>query len=211
VTLVDNSGAFDVPGRPGSEYLQFDSPIINGAGQVVFGALFGPGGNDGGLFMHDDGTLRRIADFQDPVPGQPGASFFAFGSPALNSLGHVAFTGRYSDGSGNEGVYFYDGVQIHCVIDESTAILGTTVSNFHMMTGFGGAGDEDGKPQALSNSGHITFRVTLATGEEAILVADVSDAIPAVPAASATAMFALGILILIAGRMLIARATPLQT
>ncbi len=169
--VVDNSGGFPVPGRPGRFFRNFGFPVINESGDVVIGAEFGFAATDAGLYLFRNGDIHKIVDFSDPVPGQPGATFTATGSYILNRMGHVAFTGRYRDGIGDEGIYFYDGESIRRVIDEADLIPEGTITNFHMNLGIGGSGGQDGKPRTLNTLDQITFRCTFDDNREAVFLA----------------------------------------
>ncbi len=169
--VVDNSGGFEVPGDPAADFFDFSAPVMNEAGDVVFGAQIGFGADDAGLYIERGGSIQKIVDFSDPVPGQPGASFIATGSYIVNGLGHVTFTGRYSGGIGDEGIYFWDGQGLRRVIDESSNELGVTATNFHMMLGIGGSGGQDGKAKSLNDTDQIVFRAALSGGGEGIFLA----------------------------------------
>jgi formylglycine-generating enzyme required for sulfatase activity len=162
--VVDNSGNYEVPGRPGVVFTGFGSPVINETGAVCFAAVLGGDANSGGLFIVFDGVVAPVIGLSDAVPGQPDASFFAIGQHAINARGHVACTARYSGGVGDEGVYFFDGTMLYRVIDESESRFGA-VTNFHMSLGTGGSGGADGKPTSLNAHDQIAFRASVDGGE----------------------------------------------
>jgi len=166
--VVDNSGAFPVPGQPGAAFLDFGFPALNAAGDTVFIATHTAGF---GIYRVSAGTLTAILDSGDDVPQQPGATFFALGNLSVSARGSVAFTARYSGGSGDEGLYLHDGVNLRRVIDESDTSLGLTITNLHMLATTGNSGGADGKPNALNSSDSIAFRAELTGGEEAVLLA----------------------------------------
>jgi formylglycine-generating enzyme required for sulfatase activity len=166
--VVDNSDAFDVPAHPGASFLDFGLPALNAGGDIVFSATHTAGF---GIYRASGETLTAILDSGDAVPHQPGATFFALGSVSASAQGNVAFTARYSGGSGDEGLYLHDGANLRRVIDESDTSLGLTITNLHMLVTTGQSGGEDGKPNALSSSGSIAFRAQLTGGEEAVLLA----------------------------------------
>ena len=157
-TIVDNSGAFTVPGQPAANYGFFEPPIINGNGDVVLGASLVGGTAGGGLYIKRGGQIEKIVDFSDPVPGQPGFTFSALDRFMLNNAGHVAFRGRYS--GVKFGIYFFDGATVSRVIDADTSLatLGTAYNRFSMLFGFGGSGGQDGKAKTLNDSDQIVFR-----------------------------------------------------
>ena len=74
--VVDNSGAFAVPGQPGVSFLDFGLPALNATGDIVFSVTHTTGF---GIYRSSSGTLTTILDSGDAVPHQPGATFFALG------------------------------------------------------------------------------------------------------------------------------------
>ena len=168
--VVDNSGAFPVPGQPAASFLDFGFPALSAVGDIVFSATHTAGF---GIYRVSAGTLTAILDSVDAVPQQPGATFFALGNVSVSAQGNVAFTARYSGGSGDEGLYLHDGVNLRRVVDESDTSLGLVITNLQMLVTTGNSGGADGKPNALSSSDSIAFRAQLAGGEEAVLLATV--------------------------------------
>ena len=168
--VVDNSGAFPVPGQPGATFTAFGFPALNASGDVFFTATHSSGF---GIYQASGGALTKILDDDDPVPHQDGATFFALGSLSVTAQGHVAFTGRYSGGGGDEGLYLHDGTALLRVIDESDTTLGLAITNLHLLTTTGNSGGADGKPNALNASDAIAFRASLAGGDEAVLLATI--------------------------------------
>ncbi len=188
-TVVDNSAAYEVPGRPGTRFLELGFPAINAVGDVVFPGVYGAGLADAGIFIASSTGLRTVVDFHDPVPGQPGARFTSAGSFAVNRHGNVVFTARYADGVGNEGIYLFDGVTLNRVIDEADSPGDLVLSNLHMMLGIGSSGGQDGKPRTLNDVDQVAFRASLTNGAEAIFLAVpedfVDDAVDSVVVAAA--------------------------
>lgn len=169
--VADNSGDIAVPDHPGASFITFGSPVSNDAGNVAFAAVYGGGASGTGVFIRKGGVLEEPFDLGDAVPGQPGASFFAVGNISLAASGQIAFTARYSGGSGNEGLYFHDGEQLVRVVDESDTSLGVSFTNLHLLLFSGGSGGRDGKPRALNDADTIAFRATLDAGREGIFLA----------------------------------------
>jgi formylglycine-generating enzyme required for sulfatase activity len=168
VLVLDNSGAFPVPGQPGASFQDFGFPALNATGDIVFSATHSAGF---GIYRASTGSLSVILDSGDDVPHQLGATFFALGNVSVSAQGNVAFTARYSGGSGDEGLYLHDGESLRRVIDESDTSLGLTITNLHLLVTTGNSGGSDGKPNGLSSSDSIAFRASLAGGEEAVLLA----------------------------------------
>jgi hypothetical protein len=169
--LVDDSGAHPVPDHPGKTFGFFGAPVQDALGDVVVFADYGAPSADQGLFRHDGAGLTRLFDFGDEVPDQPGASFSSLGHVHADSEGGVAFTARYNGGVGNEGLYVHTDGGLHRVLDESDTSLGLALSNLHMTLFTGGSGGADGKTRALNARGDVALRVTLASGDEAIVLA----------------------------------------
>ena len=170
--LVDGSGAYAVPGNPRSTFQTFGFPVANRINQTVFSATYGPAADDAGLFLRQSsGVIHKIVDFDDPVPGQPGAHLFAVGAVSVDGHGHAAFAARYSGGVGDEGIYFYNGQGLFLVADETTDFGGATATNLHLLTTTGSSGGEDGRPRALQDGDAIVFRAELSDGDEIVVLA----------------------------------------
>jgi hypothetical protein len=82
-------------------------PLLNDRGQVLFvagasgkpttGGLFPV---SGGIFLYDNGQIRKIVTYGEPSP--IGGVFLSAGSPAFNNTGTVVFNGIIdTDGDGN--------------------------------------------------------------------------------------------------------------
>lgn len=166
--IVDNTGAFTVPGHPTSNFTVFGPPVMNSDGDLAFVAEFGLGSDDVGLFLVSGSSIQLIFDLSTPVPGQPLASFTQIGNVALNADGHLAVAIRYSGGVGNEGIYFWDGGVLARVTDESQDLFGRLPTNFDMMLGIGGSGGQDGKASTLNDADEIVFSATFADGSRGI-------------------------------------------
>jgi hypothetical protein len=98
LTLVVREGEA-APGAVGSNFCNFEPPIINGPGHVAFmaGLTDGVGGcNDrAGIWLHKSGEaspLRLVARVGDAAPGvSDGAAYIQLLDPVLNPTGVVAF------------------------------------------------------------------------------------------------------------------------
>lgn len=165
--IADNSGAIAVPGQPSAAFSAFGSASVNRAGDVLFSATVS--GGTSGIFLASGGNLQSVLNFADPVPGQPGATFFAVGYSTLNGRGHVAVNARYSGGSGDEGLYFFDGGGLFRVVDESDTSLGLSITNLHANVFTGPSGGQDGRPEFLGNDDTLSVRASLLGGDQAIL------------------------------------------
>ena len=107
------------PGLPAgavfSNFLQLDTPTINGLGQVAFlGQTTGPGSPSGmstGLWSEAGGAgLQLVAGKGEHAAGTPsGVAFNQFEAPVLNSLGETAFfatlTGSGVNSTNNQGLW----------------------------------------------------------------------------------------------------------
>jgi hypothetical protein len=112
-TTLDGTGApnFPVPGHPGFRFTQFDAPLLNNAGDVVFWASFrelvSPFTNASGFFSvpTTGGPIVNIVDTLDTVPGHPATSqfisfIFTFKRPSdfaasVNDFGDVVYWGQF--------------------------------------------------------------------------------------------------------------------
>jgi hypothetical protein len=105
------------------------------SGDIVF--LARPNSQVNGIYRYRGGSLSVIADWNTPVPDRPDKIFSSFSDLTVDS-GQVTFIGHSS--GGHQGVYSYDGISIHRVVDEDVPFPGGT-SNF---TSFAHAWTEEG-------------------------------------------------------------------
>jgi hypothetical protein len=64
-----------------------------------------------------DVQFETIARTGDPVPDQPSATFRYFSNPIIDAEGRVAFYASYEGGSGEAGLYVYEGGSVQRVFD----------------------------------------------------------------------------------------------
>ena len=138
----------------GGAFNSFTPPALNNAGQVTFGATVSDGAAQRqGIFLASAGdTIPVVIDGgPSPVGGVFALAVGAFGSPALNDKGEVAF-GAHVVVPGAEGpslltpfgVFLHSGGQItKLVADGDATPLGGTYLGY--------------KPFILGNSGNLLF------------------------------------------------------
>jgi hypothetical protein len=91
-------------GIPGGTLTELQAPALNDSGEVAFLAGVRRGRDTlEAIYLHRVGKLRKIAATGDPAPG--GGSFSAFGAPALNRNGEVAFAAVIDGGSVTGGIF----------------------------------------------------------------------------------------------------------
>ena len=91
-----------------AKFLSFSTPLLTGAGQVVFRSGLRkegePIGNDGGVWSEVGGSLSLVAHTGDIAPGTTvGFSDFSLDRPAVNEAGQIAFRAGLS-GDGVEAI-----------------------------------------------------------------------------------------------------------
>ena len=74
----------------GSMFLSADSPSLNASGQLVFAAGLASQ-NAMGIFLYSNGTLLKVAENGDRIPGNDTLVFAS--SPKINNAEEVVFTG----------------------------------------------------------------------------------------------------------------------
>ena len=132
-----------IPGGSGNfRVTDLSYPALSG-GNVAFLA-FGSS-EQMGIYLFEDGVLRRVADRNTPIPGESG-NFDAFLPPALSG-GNVAFLGTGGP-LDQRGIYLFEGGGLSRVADLNTPIPGGS-GNF---TGFG-APDLSGENVAFHGNG----------------------------------------------------------
>ena len=114
-----------VPGMPSTVLAGLDAPAINARGDVVFLATVRRGREASeAILVFRSGVLRKIAAQGDPAPA--GGSFAAFGPPAINASGQVAFAAVVEGKAVPGGVFVATGdrVQMAVAAGEDTPIGG---------------------------------------------------------------------------------------
>lgn len=113
------------PGMPSSVLAGVDTPAINARGDVVFLATVRRGRESSeAILATRGGTLRKIVAQGDPAPA--GGAFAAFGPPAINASGQVAFAAVVEGKAVPGGVFVATGdrVQMAVAAGEDTPIGG---------------------------------------------------------------------------------------
>jgi hypothetical protein len=164
----------------------FSSPIINGAGQVAFGATLSGAGvapeNRMGIWSEADGSLAIVARAGDPAPGtEPGVTFseFDLSSPALNAAGQIAFTGRLT-GPGitmtnDAGIWAQDLTGALTLIARKGDVIEVQPGDFRtILSAFflGGSGLEDGRRAGFNELGQLAFIANFTDSSSGIFVSD---------------------------------------
>src|SRR5215475_10977647 len=92
------------PGIPSGTFASLDFPVLNDRGEIAFLATVRRGRDTvEAIHMRRSGRLRKIVSQEDPAPA--GGTFAAFGAPALNNRGVVAFAAVVEGRSVPGGVF----------------------------------------------------------------------------------------------------------
>ncbi|HMB33572.1 MAG TPA: choice-of-anchor tandem repeat NxxGxxAF-containing protein [Methylomirabilota bacterium] len=92
------------PGMPSGTFASLDFPVLNDRGDIAFLATVRRGRDTvEAIHMRRGGRLRKIVGQEDPAPA--GGTFAAFGAPALNNAGVVAFAAVVEGRSVPGGVF----------------------------------------------------------------------------------------------------------
>jgi hypothetical protein len=138
-------------GIPGGAFSEFQAPALNDRGDVVF--LAGVRRRRDALeaiYLHHAGKLRKVAATGDPAP--EGGSFVAFGAPALNNKGEIAFAAVIDDGP-------YSGGIIVVSPTKTRLLVGTGTPEPH-----GGIIAQFSDRVSINNSGSVLFNAALKLG-----------------------------------------------
>ena len=112
------------PGMPGV-MAGLDAPVVSARGDVVFMATIRRGRESiEAILASRGGGLRKIVAQGDPAPG--GGTFAAFGPPALNNRGSVAFAAVVEGKGVPGGIFVVTGDRVEMVVGagEETPIGG---------------------------------------------------------------------------------------
>ena len=114
-----------VPGMPSSVLAGVDAPAINARGDVIFLATLRRGRESSeAILASRGGALRKVVAQGDPAPA--GGAFAAFGPPAVNAGGQVAFAAVVEGKAVPGGVFVATGDRVQMVVGagEDTPIGG---------------------------------------------------------------------------------------
>lgn len=157
-----------VPGQSASaRFVRFGNPLIDASGRVAFWANYAGGQGDGGLYVWDNGVVRRVVDDNPQtagsVPGRNASAFFGnfnvawdAGSHPLawGSNGRLIFVSPIQGGQNSRGVYRWrasDGDILRVADMEQIAALYPDVLNGAFAGEFSGPG--------LTDNGIVTFNM----------------------------------------------------
>jgi len=113
------------PGVPSGVLAGVDTPAINARGDVVFLATVRRGRESiEAILVYRSGALRKVVAQGDPAPA--GGTFAAFGPPAVNASGQVAFAAVVEGKAVPGGVFVATGdhIQMMVAAGEDTPIGG---------------------------------------------------------------------------------------
>jgi hypothetical protein len=103
------------PGMPTSVLAGVDTPGINARGDVVFLATIRRGRESiEAILASSGGVLRKVVAQGDPAPA--GGAFAAFGPPALNADGRVAFAAVVEGKAVPGGIFVAKGDRVEMVV-----------------------------------------------------------------------------------------------
>ncbi len=114
-----------VPGSAGFQFNAFNSPSMDGSGNVVFRGAFTSGGPTQDGIYSSVGGLNVVANRNTAVPSGTG-NFIGFGTGPSIDGGELAFSA--TGNSGQQGIYATTGGSLHVIANTSTAIPGGTGS-----------------------------------------------------------------------------------
>ncbi len=131
-----------------------------------------------GLYLFSETSSRVVADRNTAIPGGTG-NFTGFIGPSVNA-GDVAFAGlgvtNPPSGSASVGIYLYDGITLHPVVDRNTPIPGGTGNFTSFGSVFGPALDAGNV--AFVARGSNTNGIYLYDGIKLQVVVDTNTPIP---------------------------------
>ena len=129
------------PGVPSGTLASLDAPALNDRGDVAFLATVRRGRETvEAIYLHAGGKLHKVVAQGDPAPA--GGSFAAFGPPALNATGLVAFAAVIEGRAVPGGVFVAEGDRIRMVLGAGDDTpLGGIFAKFSERLALGDTGD----------------------------------------------------------------------
>jgi hypothetical protein len=115
VRVVAVSGTV-APGMAPAVIRGLDAPAVNARGDIAFLATVRKGREsaDAIFVRRADGVLRKVVAQGDPAPA--GGSFLAFGPPAINAPGAIAFAAAVEGKTVPGGIFATEGERIRMVL-----------------------------------------------------------------------------------------------
>jgi hypothetical protein len=149
------------PGISGGAFSEFQAPALNDGGDVVF--LAGVRHRREvleAIYLHHAGKLRKVVATGDPAP--EGGTFVAFGSPALNNKGEIAFAAVIDDGPYSGGIIVVSPTKTRLLVGTGTP------------EPYGGIIAQFSERVSINNSGSVLFNAALKLGPvaQALFVAE---------------------------------------
>jgi hypothetical protein len=136
------------PGIPSGTFANLDFPVLNDRGDVAFLATVRRGRETvEAIHVRTGGRVRKVVSQEDPAPA--GGTFAAFGAPALNNAGVVAFA-AVVEGRGVPGGVF-------TVADDRVRMLAGAGDN----TPLGGIFAKFSERVTIDNTGAVAFTALL--------------------------------------------------
>lgn len=161
----------------GGNYSDFDTPAVNGVGQVSFRAFLTGGSSNEGIFVGAPGSIQAAALQGGAAPD--GGDFSFFRNAVLNSFGQVAFVGNLSgvgvNSTNNLGLYAGSVGAITKIVrkgdivdvDPSAGVNLRTVSDLSL-TSFSVGGENRGG--SFNDRGDITYGLTFTDNSSGIFI-----------------------------------------
>ncbi len=176
------------PGTDGAQIYFPEEPVLNHAGQVAFRSYLGGPGvqpqvNNEALWLWSPDGLSLICRAGDHAPGtSEGVVFRTMISPALNSVGQVAFyaslVGTGVAGDNISGIWATNRDGSVCLVARDGDLLQVGPGDFRRIAELdflSSSGGEDGRPMAINDLGQVVFRAHFDDGSYGVFIADVPE------------------------------------
>lgn len=142
-------------GAGAGTFSDFNSPVLNNAGQTAFLAEISGGTSRLGIYRSSSGSaLTTIALQGQSAPGAGAGTFSGVNSPVLNDTGQTAFLAAITGGTSNEGLYVGDGRDTVVAQLQGAALADKTVSALNM------------GPSSLNRHGQLAYAATFTDGTQ---------------------------------------------
>ena len=189
MSLVVREGNQAAGTPAGTNFADFNSPVLNNAGQIAFRATLTGAGTGSGIWSEGFAGQHLVARTGAQAPGTPfGAVFNILGAPVFNSAGQTAFQGFLTGGgttsATSQGIWAEDQAGLLRLIARAGDLLEVSPGDFRTIASLGFrpySNNDSGRPSGFNDLGQLAFLAQFTDGTSGVFVSSLA-AVPEPPA-----------------------------